>query len=614
MRLMVGIRLRDHVPSEDNAILRSVVKSANSALAQVQPWPDDNTEADLRWAPPAGRTAVLFRSNEPESIPERNGWIGNKSRAWAWSGVMGSDLHSRLRSSTMESDGISESIWNGVGSFGLIGATPTSIALYTNSHRSEGLYWTELPDAIVMSNSAAILNLMKHGGKLAYNRTGMAGFLTHGLPFIDASPFTGVETAPAGAVVRSDTFSDRRIQYDSMQFTGDETDVDEAAETIAAGLVDYANVLAARSDVVTAAITGGKDSRLVCAALHAAGIDFSTFTSGLPESGEAHVGRQVAEALGVKHQLNVPPVQRGSSGKSVVIGKPEDQAWTTLRSTGGLGNCFTMMPDPAAKHVDVLSKVSLGGQGGEIIRGGFARRLNNERPTASNAQDIIRRTWFNHRDMMTPFAFEAVERAFQPTLDSVWSDPGRALFDGYVTQRTGRWLATMRHGESVVAAHSTLLIDNRMVRHLKSLPSSSLLAEKMAHAVMDKLAPQIVGIPFFRDRWAFENDGPSPHYRPDSWSEREPFSAHDQPRASFNWRTAQTPELSRFFKDYILADPSSVLFELVDRQRVTKMLDGKSYRAPLAWALFSAQYALNGDWLGPRPTSPESIEIEVPSS
>ena len=151
-----------------------------------------------------------------------------------------------------------------------------------------------------------------------------------------------------------------------------------------------------------------------------------------------------------------------------------------------------------------------------------------------------------------------------------------------------------------------------MVRLLKGLPSSALLAEKVAHGVMMRLAPQIAGIPFFRDRWAFETDGPSPHYKPESWDARAAYTAHDQPRASFNWRTAQTPELSRFFKEYILADPSSMLFELVDRQKVTAMLDGKSYRAPLAWALFSAQYALSGDWLGLRPQNPKSIEIEVP--
>lgn len=611
MRLMIAMRLRDHVPADDRAVLRATVHSANTALDRVQPWPTENTETELRWAPAGGRTAMLFRSNEPELIPERAGWIGNKARAWAWSGVMGSELNDQLRAASSETGGINERIWNGVGSFGLIGATPDSITLYTNAHRSEGLYWTELPDAIVMSNSAAVLNLMKNGGELTYSRTGMAGFLTHGLPFLDASPFAGVETAPAGALVRSDDRCDRRIIYDRPDVDG--TDIDTAAETIAAGLVDYATVLAGRTETVTAAITGGKDSRLVCSALHAAGIDFSTFTSGLPESGEAHVGKQIAATLGVEHKLNTPPMKKGSAGRSVVVGKPEDQAWTTLRSTGGLGSCFTMMPDPSTKHVNALSKVSLGGQGGEIIRGGFARRLNNDLPTASNAEDIIRKTWFNHRDMMTPFAFEAVERDFRPTLDSVWSDPGRALFEGYVTQRTGRWLATMRHGESVVVPHSTLLIDNRMVRQLKSLPSSALLAEKMAHAVMEKLAPQAVGLPFFRDRWAFETDGPSEHYKPDSWNEREPYSAHDQPRASFNWRSARTPELSAFFKDYILADPSSILFELVDKQKVTAMLDGRSYRAPLAWALFSAQYALNGDWLGTRPSNPESIEIEVPA-
>lgn len=247
MRLMIAMRLRDHVPADDRSVLRTTVHSANTALDRVQPWPVENTESELRWVPAGGRTAVLFRSNEPESIPERAGWIGNKARAWAWSGVMGSELNDQLRAASTETGGINEKIWNGVGSFGLIGATPDSITLYTNAHRSEGLYWTELPDAIVMSNSAAVLNLMKNGGELTYSRTGMAGFLTHGLPFLDASPFAGVETAPAGALVRSDDRCDRLIAYDRPDIDADGTDIDTAAETIAAGLVDYATVLAGRT-------------------------------------------------------------------------------------------------------------------------------------------------------------------------------------------------------------------------------------------------------------------------------------------------------------------------------------------------------------------------------
>lgn len=613
MRLFIAARARSHVPADGvHAVLRTTVSSAVAALDETQPWPDENTVADLRWAPAGGRTAVLFRSNEPESVPERSGWIGNKARVWTWSGIMGTDLHTTLRTATVENSTAAEEIWNGVGSYGLVGATPQSMALFTNAHRSEALYWIDLPDAVVFSNSAAALSLLKHGGTHSYSPTGLAGLLMHGLPFIDQCAFEGVRTVPAGAAVVSDVTNDCRIVYDEpARLEGG--DVDAVADKIADGLVDYAHVLTDNAKIVTAAITGGKDSRMVLAALSAAGADFTCFTTGLPESGEAHIGRQIAGLLGIEHKLVVPPIQQGRSGRPVVVGVPEQQAWMTLKSTGGMGNAFTAMPNPAQKHINPLEKVNMGGQGGEILRGGFVRRLNDEVPTARSAADVIEKTWMNNKDVLKPFAAEAVRREFRGVVDAAWSDPARSLFEGYATHRTGRWLATMRHGESVVNPHSTLLIDNRMVRLLKSLPSDALLGEKMEHAVMQRLAPPLVDVPFFRDRWAFEADGPNSHFKPDSWDARAPYTAHDQPRASFNWRVGRTPELSRYFIDYITADPNSMLFDIVDKQRALDMLNGRAYRAPLAWALFSVQFALNNAWTGDAPADPLRIEIEVPA-
>src|SRR5699024_5202128 len=300
------------------------------------------------------------------------------------------------------------------------------------------------------------------------------------------------------------------------------------AESIAEGLVDYAKVLASGAGEVSAAITGGKDSRLVVSTLKAAGIDFSTYTNGLPESGEAAVGHRVTETLGVEHTLFNPPVRRNAAGTSIIEARPEIQAWNTLRSTGGIGNCFTVLPDPSRKHLSTTVKANFGGQGGEIIRGGFARELPAS-PSSADAVKALTSRWFNNADLLTPFAAEAVRADVQKHLDLADRDPVQAAVLAYVTNRTGRWLSTMRHGESVTNTHTTLLINNQMVRQLRTLPSRMLNGERIAHDVMDVLAPQVVDLPFFRDRWAFEQDGPDPAYKPESWDERAPYTAHDQP-------------------------------------------------------------------------------------
>lgn len=611
MRLFVAIRMKNDIPRDQRAPLNAAVRSAYSAMERMQPWESDGTISDLRWAPQDGRVAVLFRSNEEPSSPERAGWIGNKARIWAWSGVMGSDLHASLRSQRADYAD-AEAVWNGIGSFALIGATPDTIVAFTNHHRSEGLFWISTPTTVVVSNSAALLSMMQTGGDPEYSRVGTAAFLMHALPFADATPFLDVRTLDAAARLTSDSRTDVRIEFDDVPKIEDSQDIDQTAEEIARGLTEYAQVLSAGSADVTAAITGGKDSRLVVAALHAAGVDFSTYTNGLPESGEAAVGRQVASALRLPHKLNSPRLSKSTSGRSVIRATPEVQAWNTLRSTGGMGNAFTVLGDPHRPHVSIAEKTNFGGQGGEIIRGGFSRYLPLEELTADGAKKLLVKLWFNNQDLLSPLAVEAVNADVRHLFDAADRDPVEAPFLGYITNRTGRWLTTMRHGESVLNSHTTLLINNQMVRLLRSLPSNELVGEKIAHAVMSRLAPQVVDLPFFRDRWEFEKNRPNPDYKPESWSDRAPYTAHDQPRADFNWRTAFSPALSEFFRDQIFGQGSDLVLDVINERAVRDMLAGRRYRAPAAWALFSAQFMADNRWLDKQPVSPVTVEIDVP--
>lgn len=613
MRLIVGIRVKNHVAPDSREPRFGLVRQALSVLERVQPWPESNTTQALQWVPGQGRTAVIFRSNEAESIPERGGWLGNKSRCWAWTGVMGAETVAALRGNDAQSHSIDEPIWDGIGSFATLGATPDVLVAYTNTHRSEAMYWIDLPDALVVSNSAAVLSLMRNGGKIEPSRLGLAGFIMHGLPITDTVPFLGVQLVPAGGKIGGDASADIAVTRDPGALEFAARPYSERVDSLADSLVSYATMLSKGVESVVAAATGGKDSRLVISALHAAGVPFSTYTNGLPESGEAHVGKSVAQLLGLEHVTQVPRTTTGKSGKQVIKAEPEKQAWQTLRSTGGLGNAFTILPNPAQQPVSPLKKANFGGQGGEIIRGGFLRYMEAEEPSAGRTLDILTQYWTNNRDLLNQFAREAVLADFRPIFESRWTDPGRTLFEGYITNRTGRWLATMRHGESVVAPHATLLINNQLVRRLKTFSTEEMRSEKVAHSLMARLAPGVQDLPFFRDRWAFEKTGPSEFYDPSGWDARAPHTAHEQPRANFNWRSVYSRDLSNFFKSYVLSDSSSPLFDVVDRAAAERMLNGRQYRAPAAWALFSAQYSLNGDWLSKQaPEQAEIVEIDVP--
>lgn len=615
MRLVFAVRIKNHVPSGEMAPLKRAVARAMTAMDAVMPWPAGLTETDLRWTPGEGRVGILVRSNEPESTPTRLGWIGNKARAWAWTGVVGDDLLPLLRDGDHTKDRVADAIDDGIGSYAMVGATPDAVRVFTNVHRSEAMYYAETDDVVMFSNSAAMLNLVRHGAsRPVYDVLGLAGALVHGLPLTNTTVFSDVRIAPPGARIVSDRHHDLRIEDRYVWAADAEAGLDDVASSIAESLVAYAETLAGGAEKVMAAITGGKDSRLVASALTAAGIPFTAYTNGLDESGEVHVGARVTQVLGVEHKINRPAVKTAPSGTSFVAAQPELQAWTTLRSTGGLGNVFTTLPDPAKPHVLITKSVNLGGQGGEIIRGGWARSLAGSDHGRDTALALLRKLWFNNGDLLSPLAREAVTRDVAGALERVSDTPVRGMLDAYVRNRTGRWLATMRHGESVVAPHATLLINNRMVRRILAAPDEALVEERLAHRVMNTIAPGVADLPFFRDRWAFEAHGPSDFHDPDGWDSRDPYTATNVPRADFNWRVAYTPALADYFRSYVLDQTSSLLYDVVDRSAVEKMLGGTRYRAPAAWALFSAQYTLNNDWLGPRPESPDTIQIEVPQA
>ncbi|WP_353951824.1 hypothetical protein V6K52_19720 [Knoellia sp. S7-12] len=607
--------MKNHVARGDMGPLKRVMSRAVIALDTVTPWPSEHTIVDLRWTPNPGRVGILMRSNEPESTETRLGWIGNKARAWAWTGVLGEDLLPLLRGGDHTKPLVADAVDDGIGSFAMVGATPDSLRVFTNVHRSEAMYYTEVDDVVLFSNSAAALNLVRHDSATpVYSPLGLAGAIVHGLPVTSSTVFADVQIAPPGSRIVSDSTHDLRVEDRYVWQADADASFDEVASAIADSLVTYAKTLAGGAEKVIAAITGGKDSRLVVSALTAAGVPFLAYTNGLDESGEVHVGRQVAALIGAEHRTNRPAMTTAPSGKSFVAAQPELQAWMTLRSTGGLGNAFTTLPDPAKAHVLITKSVNLGGQGGEIIRGGWARSLAANDHGRDSALQLIRKSWFNNGDLLSPLAREAMHLDLAGSLARIGDAPVRGMLDAYVRNRTGRWLATMRHGESVVAPHATLLINNRMVRRILAAPDETLIEERLAHRVMNTIVPGIADLPFFRDRWTFEAKGPSTFHDPEGWAGRNPYTATDVPRANFNWRVAYTPALADYFTSYVLDNDSSLLFDVLDRKAVEKMLSGSRYRAPAAWALFSAQYTLNNGWLGGRPESPDTIQIEVPQA
>lgn len=232
-------------------------------------------------------------------------------------------------------------------------------------------------------------------------------------------------------------------------------------------------------------------------------------------------------------------------------------------------------------------------------------------PLRSN--ELMRATSLNNAHLLNAFGLESIMRDLGGSLDRIGRHPVRGTLAAYIRNRTGRWLATTCHGKSVVNARATLLINNRMIRRILAAPDSHLKEERLAFGVMRVLSRDAAVLPFFRDRWEFESHGPSEFFDAAGWAARSPRTDTDKPMASFNWRTNFNRPLSRFFMD-LFDSPNSMLFDVVNRRAVERMVGGERYQAPAARALFSVQYSLNNGWRDARPPSATTIQIEVPAA
>ena len=131
---------------------------------------------------------------------------------------------------------------------------------------------------------------------------------------------------------------------------------------MAEGLVAAVAHLADAGQPVELSLTGGKDSRLIAAALVTAGVPVVARTHGFADHPDVVVAAEIARRLGIEHLVRTP----AAPGQQVdVLGRIR----ATVLVADGMLSAFENVgrPDPAASSV-----VTAGGHGGELLRGGYA--------------------------------------------------------------------------------------------------------------------------------------------------------------------------------------------------------------------------------------------------
>jgi hypothetical protein len=347
------------------------------------------------------------------------------------------------------------------------------------------------------------------------------------------------------------------------------------APGVAEALTAAVAPLAKAASPVELSLTGGKDSRLVAAALVIAGVPFRARTHGFDDHPDVVVAAQVAAALGVEHLVATP----SAPGDEV---DPLARIRSAVLVGDGMISAFENIgrPDPARPLV-----TPVGGHGGELLRGGYAEVLHGAglKKTAGGLE-LLRRMTARRTRLLRPSVRLAYVASLRPWFAAMRRGPATALDDFYLINRAGRWSAAARAAYLIREDLAQPLFDDAVVQAARAVPLRERISGQLIRDATKHLRPDLLDIPF----------------------------AGKGPAGGFDWRRDYGPQIAEFFRDYILS--ATPLFTAVSRPAVEHLLAAPKPDPGAVWSLATLACLTTGDHRNARTPSPRRYPLPTPGA
>lgn len=443
----------------------------------------------------------------------------------------------------------------------------------TTLTRVDPVYAAHGPGAVVLSDRA--MWAASVANRLGAPDPDLAcALLNAGFPLGATTPWKGVSALPPSAAARA-AAGRLDVQAGSL---GPAPGSDGAAvrssgaAEVASALVAAVAPLKEAGEPVRLSLTGGKDSRLIAAALVAAGVPVQGRTHGFPAHPDVTVAAQVAEVLGIEHEA-VTPAEPGT----------ETDVLARLRATvlvaDGMLSAFENVG-----RVDPRRPVALtaGGHGGELLRGGYAETAAGRRAAPLRAAEVLRRLTTRKLGLLRRGAAAGYTASLAPWSRTALSrGPLAMLDDFYLVNRAGRWSAAARQAYLLRERLAQPLFDEGVVRAARTVPLASRTDGSLIRSAITELAPSLEDVPFAGK------------------------PAKGAVPATFDWRRQYGDEISEFFRSYILEQGASAgLFDVVSRPAAEKSLVTPHADRGTVWALATLACLYSGDYLKAREPVP----------
>jgi hypothetical protein len=248
---------------------------------------------------------------------------------------------------------------------------------------------------------------------------------------------------------------------------------------VAGALVAAVEPLRSADGPVELSLTGGKDSRLVAAALAAAGVPFRARTHGFPDHPDVMVAAEVAGRLGIEHTI-ATPVAPGQQAD------PLARIRATVMVAEGMLSAFENAgrPDPGTPG----DTITAGGHGGELLRGGYAE-------VVAGHGGQVREAAARRMRLLRPGAAARYTASLAPWAASLRHGPLNALDDFYLVNRAGRWSAAARQAYLIRENLLQPLFGDDVVRAARAVPLASRVSGRLSRDVLAELGPDLADVP-----------------------------------------------------------------------------------------------------------------------
>lgn len=599
-------------------------------LTDRLPYPGSSARFRGWWAP-SRKTTLFCWSNDPfenetdDDLLFQRGEHAVAHAGWIWDPAMHSlqELYAKLS----RPDPVDAYLTTLSGVYALCRAREgRATVCNTIAGQPEIFYGSNSHMSIVSTRGLHVASLLSNFDSIQYSPLGVASLVSMEFCYTDATTYADIRRLaphskltldPSGisVVPLDDEFSN----YGENNARATAADFDDLAQCLLNSL-DYFKQKPANLSI---SLTGGKDSRIVLAALHASGLPFEALTVGQKDHADMVTAGMLCETLGVAHHRVTFAEHTGRIAIDVI--RPLAEGIWKMDA-----GHYNRPSHPSPTYDSILHakehRFSLCGTGGEVIRG-VAAGLDRGIDTKANLAELqeialnkVRTVMAgNHWLLREPYRSQChdwtqhwITTNYNPANPTALLERHQLFINQIKRVSSAINLSAERGGEI------DLLLDNQFLRKANRLRAIDRTQNHINFEILQRLAPELIDHPLAESRWCFEAKAPR-NGDERGYAARTPVSSN-KAADEMNYTYMHVgSELRELFREELFGEgqlgrmQDTLLAEIVDMQAFEQIFNSPDILLPrfynLAWNILAAKMIVSNRWVD-STMPPDNIQVQ----